>query len=195
MASRGPYRKSAQRREDILSAAFEVFSTQGFDATSVNEIARTAGMTPPGLMHHFDGKADLLLAVLERRDAAAAERLAGRRNIEVLRAFVEIAAENQSKREVIQLYTVLAAEASRPDHPARAFFTERFRRIVAETTTALEETSELGMLRPDVDPRQAAIDLIAHVEGLQLLWLDGVDDIDMAERVRGYIARLLTVPL
>lgn len=50
----------------ILDAAEAVFAEHGFDAASLREIARRAGLQQPGLYNHFASKRDLYAAVLER---------------------------------------------------------------------------------------------------------------------------------
>ena len=66
---RGPYAKTAERRQQILDAARQVFASRGYQAGSMREVARVANMGLSTLMHHFNSKEDLLLALLERRDA------------------------------------------------------------------------------------------------------------------------------
>lgn len=192
---RGEYRKTAERRAQILDAAVEVFSKNGYTASSVNEIARTVGITQTGVLHHFaGGKIALLRAVLERRDAAAEGMLEGRTGREFLKAMVEISRSQRDQRGVVQLYTILAAEATDPDHPAREYFTGRFARIADAVTEAYEQVRAEGGLRDGVDPRRAALSSLASIEGLQLLWLDGLD-VDIAEDSRRTINGFLVDPL
>jgi AcrR family transcriptional regulator len=56
----------AQRREQILAAATEAFARGGFAATSLDDIAAQAGITRVILYRHFDSKAELYQAVLDR---------------------------------------------------------------------------------------------------------------------------------
>jgi AcrR family transcriptional regulator len=54
-----------QRRQQVLAAALEVFSTSGYHAASMDEIAEHAGVSKPVLYQHFPGKLDLYLALLD----------------------------------------------------------------------------------------------------------------------------------
>ncbi len=54
------------RRAQLLSAALEVFSAQGFHAAAMDEIADRAGVSKPVLYQHFPGKLDLYLALLDQ---------------------------------------------------------------------------------------------------------------------------------
>ena len=59
----------AQRREQILVAATEAFALGGFAGTGLEDIAAEAGITRVILYRHFESKADLYRAVLDRARA------------------------------------------------------------------------------------------------------------------------------
>jgi AcrR family transcriptional regulator len=65
----------ADRRDALLSVAIELFAAKGFSATSVNEIARRAGVSIGGLYSYFPTKDDLFLTVIERGRALLEEAL------------------------------------------------------------------------------------------------------------------------
>jgi AcrR family transcriptional regulator len=52
-------------RERILTAASDLFSRAGFEATTVKEIAREAQLTDPALYYYFPSKRDILAALLQ----------------------------------------------------------------------------------------------------------------------------------
>lgn len=56
----------AQRREQILAAATEAFARAGFAATGLEDVAETAGISRAILYRHFDSKAQLYRAALDR---------------------------------------------------------------------------------------------------------------------------------
>jgi AcrR family transcriptional regulator len=58
--------RRAERREQILAAATRAFARAGFTATSLDDIAAEAGITRVILYRHFESKADLYRAVLDR---------------------------------------------------------------------------------------------------------------------------------
>src|SRR5580658_9040189 len=62
--------RGEESREAILAAARQLFGQRGFRGTSLASIAEAAGLSQPGLLHHFPSKTDLLLAVLASRDAS-----------------------------------------------------------------------------------------------------------------------------
>ncbi len=57
---------TAQRREQILQAALEVFSSKGFSAATILEIARRAGLAAGTIYLYYPDKRALFVAVIER---------------------------------------------------------------------------------------------------------------------------------
>jgi AcrR family transcriptional regulator len=58
--------RSQQRHERILDAATHVFSTKGYHATLVDEIAAEAQTSKGGIYFHFPNKQSIFLALLDR---------------------------------------------------------------------------------------------------------------------------------
>ena len=56
----------AQTREQILSAALELFSERGAQGTTMNELARRADVSPTTVSNHFKTQESLIEAVVER---------------------------------------------------------------------------------------------------------------------------------
>ena len=52
-------------KQRILDAALELFSTQGFEATSIAQIADAVGVRKASLYSHFDSKQDILDRLIE----------------------------------------------------------------------------------------------------------------------------------
>jgi AcrR family transcriptional regulator len=63
--SQQPSRPGATAREEILDAAAELFTTQGFANTSTRSIADAVGIRQSSLYHHFKTKDDILEDLLE----------------------------------------------------------------------------------------------------------------------------------
>jgi AcrR family transcriptional regulator len=55
-----------QRRVQLLDAASEVFSSKGYHAAAMDDIADAAGVSKPVLYQHFPSKLDLYLALLDQ---------------------------------------------------------------------------------------------------------------------------------
>lgn len=55
-----------QRRDDIVRAARELFSSKGWQSTSMQEVASEAGISTGAVYRYFASKEELLLAVFQR---------------------------------------------------------------------------------------------------------------------------------
>ncbi len=62
-------RRRGDTRGDIQRSALRMFNTQGYDKTSLREIAEDLGLTKAALYYHFPTKEDILESLL--RDVAA----------------------------------------------------------------------------------------------------------------------------
>ena len=60
----GPYR-SDNRRQELMASAAHLFNQRGYDATSMRDIAREAGMLAGSMYYHFPSKDDLIIATYE----------------------------------------------------------------------------------------------------------------------------------
>ncbi|MFW5416353.1 TetR family transcriptional regulator [Nocardiopsis sp. CNT-189] len=194
------------RRDAILDAAMDEFADGGYNGTSLAKVAERAGITQQGLLHYFPSKQALLVAMLEQRDAAnrtAAARAEGSGGEDggagvpdAARigpaGLEEIVRRNTELPGLVQVYTVLSAEAVTEGHPAHGFFGERFERLRTEFARTLREEHG-GRLRPGVTPEDAAALLIAVMDGLQVQWLYDRGAVDMA-RLVGVVLDALGAP-
>lgn len=189
---RGPYAGTAQRRRAILESAFEVFAKVGYRSGSMRDIAQRIGIAHTTLLHHFSSKSELLAGVLELRDEYARPTLE-EDGVGRLRQLVEVVRHNQETPGLTELYCILSAEATDPEHPAHTYFRERYARLVAQLAATLEDLAGRGELRAPVDPVdpvQEARRIAALMDGLQVQWLLDRESVDMAEQLRGYLQRL-----
>jgi AcrR family transcriptional regulator len=194
---RGEYAKSRARREAIVRAAVEVFSSVGFHKGSLREVADRAGLSQAGLLHHFPSKEHLLQAVLTWRDEDASQRLGTPtpEGLDLLRGMVDTVEHNASTPELVELHVVLSAEGTSPDHPMHDYFVSRYAAVFDIVLAAFRAADAQGQVRPDVDLHSAARTVIALMDGLQVQWLLHRADVDMAADLRRYLQSLLTVEL
>ena len=61
----------SDKREKILKAALELFSVNGFSATSTSRIAKQAGVSEGLIFRHYGNKDGLLQAILEKGEEQA----------------------------------------------------------------------------------------------------------------------------
>jgi AcrR family transcriptional regulator len=66
---------SAQRREQLIAIARQIFAERGFDATSIEEIAARAKVSKPVVYEHFGGKEGLYAVVVDREVRSLLDRV------------------------------------------------------------------------------------------------------------------------
>jgi AcrR family transcriptional regulator len=181
-------RKDATRAA-LLDAAWELFSSRGFDRVTVAEVARTAGVTEKTAFNHFASKEDLffsrleafgegLLAAVRERPGleAVREYLLGRQGL-----FLDFDAEAQERLRAVN--RVIA------ESPALQARERRFR---DETADALAE-----LLGGDVEARVlAAAAMGIHrllVEHVRERVLGGGDLTGLPDEVRALGERAFAV--
>ncbi|PFG30186.1 TetR/AcrR family transcriptional regulator [Paramicrobacterium agarici] len=187
---RGPYAKSAERRRSIVDAAFEVFASRGYRGGSLQDVADRVGLSQTSLLHYFPSKRDLLVAVLNKRDAEADTGPIGQGHVDFETTLVEQARYNEGIPGLIELYSVLCGEAVTTDYPGRDYFVARFARLREEYSAELIQLREQGRLRPGVDPERAASSIVALWDGIQLQWL--LDpNVDMAACLKDFLDSII----
>ena len=72
-----PGRPRASSRETLAEAACELFLEQGYEATSVADITRRAGVSRSSFFNYFSSKSDVLWSGLDTRIDQALEALTG----------------------------------------------------------------------------------------------------------------------
>ena len=166
----GSYEKGVARRQEILDRAVEVFRERGAAGTSLRSIAQLIGVSHAALLHYFDSREQLLVALYER---AESQRDTSKNSSDsALDVLVRAAIINVGVPGMVELYTTLvAASLSAEGSPSNEFFSDRFRRIRKELTKRLIAEQAAGRVREDVEPADMAAILIAASDGLQIQWL------------------------
>ena len=151
-------------REALLQTARRLFLAHGFASVSIRQIAAAAGSSPATVHYHFGDKLGLYRAMLETAMApvvAALQRLSDPDR-----------AEQLDVADIVRLYTRMLA--TNPVVPAlivqevlaeggrfREQFIEHFAGRLAPLFIAIIRREQTrGALRPDLDPRLAALSAI-----------------------------------
>ncbi|WSV72704.1 TetR/AcrR family transcriptional regulator [Streptomyces sp. NBC_01012] len=173
--------------------AMETFAARGYGKASLAEIADRAGLTQAGVLHYFHSKANLLTEVLDLRDATDIADLGPDRprGLTFLRHLVDTVRHNAEREGIVRLYAVLSAESVTDDHPAQAYFRNRYAGLREFVAEALTEACALGEVRQDLDVIGAANAIVAVMDGLQVQWLLDPDAVDMAASTECVIEALV----
>jgi AcrR family transcriptional regulator len=152
-------------REAILAAAEELFSTNGFNAVSVRDIAQAAGANPGSVTYHFKTKDGLLLEIYQRHCAPM-----NLRRSELLEAAKRVRDLQDRLEAIVRAYVVPAftsgsdlagggARFSRLRAVMSAEGNEVARRIIAQT---FDDTSHAFI--------DAIHDSLPHIPRTDIVW-------------------------
>lgn len=189
----GSYAKGVARRREILDRAIEVFTERGADGTSLRRIAQALGVSHAALLHYFDSREQLLVAVYEHAEARRDEANGHHRPEHAADVMVRAAVQNVEVPGLVQLYSTLVAASLEADSVAsKAFFTHRFEAVRAALTEDLLRDQAAGLVRDDIDAARTAALIVAASDGLQIQWLLE-PSIDLEETLRTF-ATLLAPP-
>lgn len=140
----------------ILDVAAGLFSEKGYDATSMSEVARRAGVSKGNVFHHFRSKHALYLEVIREacRDSSEALQQGRGQGVSVagqLSAFLALHLESLLRREQVSRLVVREVMESSPEGAkelAEQVFLERFTELVE----IVREGQASGEFRAELDP-------------------------------------------
>jgi AcrR family transcriptional regulator len=149
-------RKKQKTRETIIQVALELFSEQGYEKTTIAEIADAAEVSPRTIFAYFPSKEDILFSdlvqVQERLAKALRERAEGATTLDALREFIFESLTPDHNR-VLRKFIVAGDETLRRNERAR------FAPLEQLTVDALAEDLHAGP--DDIRPRIVAAAVIA----------------------------------
>src|SRR3954465_15821400 len=154
-------------RQEILRAAARLFQQQGYDATSMNDVAAALKLSKGGLYHHFQSKEEILFNLMNHAMDITQERVIdGVREIvdpeERLRALIRRHMEvvlSVRDREI----TVMLHE-NHPLPPAqRKRINARKKDYVHFVESVIAEAQSVRGSKGEVSPRAAAFALLGMI--------------------------------
>jgi len=164
--------RRADRKQQILAQAKQLFVTLGYQNTTTEKIARAAGVSEPMLYRHFDSKKALFLEVLHQiRDATVTRWQAASADIADPLAKIHAIVDSYlgSTREHALEYRIMHRSLVETDDEEilallRAFYLDS-EAILAQI---IAEGQQAGVFRRSLDPRVGAWELIRTALGYTL---------------------------
>ncbi|CAJ1499593.1 TetR/AcrR family transcriptional regulator [[Mycobacterium] burgundiense] len=191
MTSARPYATLLAKGEDrklrILAAAQRLLTQSGWRHTSLAQIAREAGVSAAGLLHHFESKEQLLHAVVDARDADDDSH--ADRSGDLLEQIARAGDRVDRAPELVGTYSVLLVENLMPDAPLHDRLLARQQAAVEIVAGLIRRGQASGKYRSDIDPALKAVQIVSLVNGLEISWL--LDpSIPLQEALREYAKSL-----
>lgn len=166
-------------QQTVLRAAIELFNRQGYDATSMGDLARELGLTKSAIYHHVPSKEHLLERAL---DEALDELTAA---LDAVRSDTSTSPEQRLRSAVRSSVVVLAEHLPavtlllrvRGNTPAEQSALARRRDIDHRLAEMVREAADAGAIRGDLDPLLTSRLLFGMVNSMTE-WLRDSGEVD-----------------
>jgi AcrR family transcriptional regulator len=192
-------RRKADRPDEIVAAALEMFSEKGFAATRLDDIAVRAGVSKGAIYLYFATKEDIFRAVVEQ---AVVPNLAGLRAMapqaqtfaELARFFARNVVGVLADSPVGGVVKMVIAEARNFPELARIWHDRLVVPALGALTLAIAAGQARGEIRPG-DPRHYAVSLISPIL-VGVIWREtftpiGAEPFDLPALAEQHVETLL----
>ena len=176
-------------RRDLMDIAIDCFARYGYQGTSIDRIAKAAGVTKGALYYHFKDKEELLFeAVTERvgeferhviRDVGSIQRRGGGA-ARVADACFDHATMSNHRRFIV----TLMVEALDTNPRLSAQFREILRRFRAFLRGIIDVGQRQGVFRADVSAITAAGVYAGAVMGAEIQYYQDPEHVDLGRHLR-----------
>jgi AcrR family transcriptional regulator len=160
------------RKQELVSATWQVIARTGIVGVTTREIAREAGVSTGVLAHYFANKEELLAAALNRSHqqvyARLRERTQGLLGLDALRVVMLEALPLDEQRLLEAQIEVNFWSLALGHEALRELQHEEFERFWDVLHYRVSEAQKLGQVWPDLDADDVTHQLMVLVEGLSL---------------------------
>lgn len=165
-------RRADARPDEVLDAALELFTRQGFARTTVEQIARQAGLSKAAVYLYFPSKQALLAGLVRRAVAPVAdlalERFATFRGDPrpLIRQVLQLAAANLADPKVIAVPALILREAVTAPEIAQVYRAELLDKVMPAMIGLLRQGVAGGHIRavdPELTIRSLIGPIVAHL--------------------------------
>lgn len=195
-------------RELILDAAERVFHQRGVSRTSLQEIAKEAGLTRGAIYWHFENKGELFHAMMERVTLPMMARMTEitpedeARPLDKIRrntaAALREIAHNPQVRRVFEIAMQKVEYVDEMQEMQQRKISGR-NECMDDMQHLLQIAQQLGHIKADAHLRNTTIGLFALVGGIKYNWLLDPEAFDLEAvglaTLDAYLAGLKTLPI
>lgn len=183
-------------RRDLMNVAIDCFARYGYAATSIDRIARAAGVTKGALYYHFKDKEELLFEAVKNRvgqfeesvvnDVVPTTDAAG-----ALRKLMEICLDHATKSNHRRLIVTLMVEALDTNPRLEEQFRVMMQRFRAFLAGIIRLGQSQRQFRSDVDPQVAAEVFAASVIGAEIQYYQDPAQFNLSRALNTYVEQIL----
>ncbi len=188
-------RRPEASRKQLMAAAIDCFARLGYQGTSIDRIARDAGVTKGAVYYHFRDKEELLFEAVKDRIGGFEQQVLdevgpARDALERLRHVVDACFFHATVSNHRRFIITLMVEALDTNPPLSAEFRNILRRMRAFLTNVVRRGQQRGTLRNDVQPEAAAAMIAAGIIGAEVQHYQDPEEIDLRRALDTLVEQL-----
>ncbi|MDG1733318.1 MAG: TetR/AcrR family transcriptional regulator [Thalassotalea sp.] len=187
--------KSEEKRQLILTAATDLFCDKGFLSTSMDHIAKQAGVSKQTVYSHFGNKEDLFKAAINSRcnlfrmSAMPAEMLNNPQK--ALQAFSNNFIDLILSKEGLAIHRICIFESQTNPEISQLFFAAGPEPVIAEMADIFKHYTTIGLLKIS-DPHMAAIQFLSMIKGEAMMRREYNTELQLTEcEISNYIEKTI----
>jgi TetR/AcrR family acrAB operon transcriptional repressor len=180
-----------------MDIAIDCFARFGYGATSIDRIAKAAGLTKGAIYYHFKDKEELLFEAVKNRvsqfeRSVTSELTPVQDAVAALRRVTDVCLEHATKSNHRRLIVTLMVEALETNARLSAQFREMMQRFRVFLHGIIELGQHQGTFRADVSAITAAGVYAGAVMGAEIQYYQDPQRVDLAELLRTFLDSFLT---
>ena len=187
--------RGERSRRELTAIAIDCFSRFGFQGTSIDRIARAAGVTKGAIYYHFKDKEDLLTAAVADRIQEFERRVqsacAGLDPAHALRRIAEVCVEHARSLDHPRYVITLMVESIDVNDENSAQLREMMRRFRAFLRNLIRQGQERGLFGTDVDAEVAAAAYTSNVLGAEIQFYQDHERFRFTEAIELFLDQLI----
>jgi len=182
-------------RKHLLAAAIDCFARFGYQGTSIDRIARHAGVTKGALYYHFRDKEELLFEAVSARVGEFEQRVLadvgpGDDTMASLSRVIDACFFTATVSNHRRFIMTLMIEALDTNPQLSAKFQRILRRMRFFLADIVRRGQQAGRVRADVDPVDAAAVIAGAIMGAEIQHYQDPEEIDLRRVLDTIISQL-----
>ena len=186
---------AAERKDQIVRATVECITKHGYHNFSMQDVARTAGVSKGIIHYYFLNKDDLMMSVLDRvagdiETLIAADMESITSPVEKLKIFMSVSFDIvRGTKEYYQVNMDFWTQINQKKE-VRQVISRHYAKFRDSCARVIEEGVRMGVFK-NVNPHHQASLIIATIDGVSLQWLFDETVYDYDEMVKTASQQLL----
>jgi len=181
-----------ESRRDLMDVAIDCFAKYGAQATTIDRIAKAAGVTKGALYYHFKDKEELLFEAVKQRVGQFERRVIGDLPATTdapgaLRQLARACYDHATKSNHRRLIVTLMIEALDTNPRLAAHFRAMMHRFREFLRAIVRRGQQSGELRADIDPAIAAEVYAGAIMGAEIQYYQDPKGFNLAATLDAFV--------